>query len=94
MMGCIEQMRVKGIHFDQGGDTWPLEKLQELGGLFEFRDIWERLPFPKKRVQGWIKNRQQWPGIFHRFPTGKARSTTYIDLEAFLDSPFIRPVNS
>lgn len=84
-MRVWQLMRVHGIHFDQG-EPWTLQQLQELGGLFEFKDIWDRLPFPKGRVERWILNRAHWPGVFHPFPVGPNRSTTYIDLRLFMQS--------
>lgn len=84
MATLTQMMRVKGIHFDRKGEEpSTLDQLLELGGLFEFRDIWDRLPQPKKRVERWIMNKT-WPNVFLRLPTGPNRSTTYINLDAFL----------
>jgi hypothetical protein len=84
MATITQMMRVKGVHFDRKGEVpYTLDQLLELGGLFEFRDIWDRLPQPKKRVERWIMNKT-WPNVFLRLPTGPNRSTTYVNLEAFL----------
>lgn len=82
MAAIAAQMRVKGVHFDLNGEKWTLEQLTALGGLFEFRDVWDRLTQPKKRVERWIQT-VTWPGIFYRVPTSATRSTCYIDITKF-----------
>lgn len=80
----MEMLRVKGVHFDQEGKKSSLEDLLALDGLFEFKDIHDRLPQPKRRVERWILDGNSFVNVFYRLPISEQQNTTYIDLKEFL----------
>lgn len=80
----MEMLRVKGVHFDKGGKKSSLVELMELDGLFEFKDIHDRLPQPKRRIERWIVDGNSFVNVFYRLPISPEQNTTYIDLKEFM----------
>ena len=81
----MEMLRVKGVHFDKGKGKDSLEDLLALGGLFEFKDVWDRIPQPKRRVERWILQGDSFNEVFFRLQITPQQATTYIDLPAFIE---------
>jgi hypothetical protein len=81
----MEMLRVKGVHFDKGEEKDSLEDLLTLGGLFEFKDVWDRIPQPKRRVERWMLQGGSFIDVFFRMQISPEQATTYIDLPAFIE---------
>ena len=86
---CLELLKVRGRDFDERND----HTLQAAGGstgIFEFKDVKDRLPFAEKRLRHWMKN-ASFTGVFYLLNPGKAegsRRVAFIDLRRFAD--FVR----
>jgi len=79
----IAMCRVKGVHFDMGGSKSSYQELVEIGGLFEHKDIKDRLNQPDSRMRSWMED-GSWVNVFYHLDlSGKGYTTTYIHLDEF-----------
>ena len=82
-------LRVKGIHFDKKGEEpWPLERLVELGGYFQYKDVKLLFGQPESRLRKFIREAHFPEGtIYLMCPSKKdgARTITYLNLPLFLN---------
>lgn len=79
----IAMCRVKGVHFDVGGTKSTYQELVALGGLFEHKDIKDRLNQPDSRMRNWMED-CSWVNVFYHLDlSGKGYTTTYIHLDEF-----------
>lgn len=87
----LELLKVRGRDFDANGTITPFKQLAEAPGIFEFKDVKDRLPFAEKRLRHWMQN-ASFTGVFYFLnPGGKAegsRRVAFIDLRRFAD--FVR----
>ena len=87
----LELLKVRGRDFDVSGTITPFNQLAEEPGIFEFKDVKDRLPFAEKRLRHWMQN-ASFTGVFYFLnPGGKAegsRRVAFIDLRRFAD--FVR----
>lgn len=79
----LNSVRKKGTDFDQEvPDT--LDQLIRLGGIFQLKDIIDRLPFNAFTVKNWVyQESSRFRPCFHLVPVGTVRSMKLIDLTLF-----------
>lgn len=89
----METLLVKGKHFDRNGERWGLPQLLELEGLFQFKDIKDRLPIPERQVR-YLFDRASFVDVFFLFKVSDNYSRLLMDLNAFClqyNARFISP---
>lgn len=80
----LVSVRKKGTDYDTGKRPDSLDQLIRLGGLFQLKDIIERLPFNANTVKNWVyQENSRFRPCFHLIPVGSVRSLKLIDLTRF-----------
>ena len=84
----LANFRVKGIHFNKKGDEpWSLDRMVELGGYFQYKDVKSLLGQTESRLQKFIKTTTFPEGVIYRMldpVKGVAQGTLYLNLPAFV----------
>lgn len=84
----LTEFRVRGIHFDlKGEEPWPLEKLLELGGYFQYRDIKNRLGLPEGRLKRFLTETAFPDGVLYNMRLSDkegGRVNVYVNLPKFV----------
>jgi len=79
----LSEVRKKGTDFDKGGED-SLDRLIQIGGIYQLKDIIDRLPFNKCTIKNWVYQEEgRFRECFHLVPVGAVRSMKLIDLTAF-----------
>jgi len=80
----LNSVRKKGTDFDKGAKPDTLDQLIKLGGIFQLKDIIDRLPFNQYTVKNWVyQETSRFRPCFHLVPVGAVRSMKLIDLTLF-----------
>lgn len=83
-LSLLNSVRKKGTDFDRDGDVDSLDQLIKLGGIFQLKDIIDRLPFNQYTVKNWAyQESSRFRPCFHLVPVGSVRSMKLIDLALF-----------
>jgi len=81
----LERILVKGRDFDRDNRETPKKELFNMEGLFELKDVKERIPFDAKRLKYWYTHTNSaFYSCFVKLPVGAKRSLVYVDLRAVL----------
>ncbi len=81
----LERILVKGRDFDRDNRETPKKELFSMEGLFELKDVKERIPFDAKRLKYWYTHTNSaFYSCFVKLPVGAKRSLVYLDLRAVL----------
>lgn len=81
----LERILVKGRDFDRDNRETPKKELFSMEGLFELKDVKERIPFDAKRLKYWYTHTNSaFYSCFVKLPVGAKRSLVYVDLRAVL----------
>ncbi len=81
----LERILVKGRDFDKNGKDSTKKELFNMEGLFELKDVKERIPFDAKRIKYWYTHpNSTFYSCFVKLPVGEKRSLVYVDLKALL----------
>lgn len=84
----LTEIRVRGIHFDKKGEeAWPLERLLELGGYFQYRDVKHRLGQPESRLRRFLSESTFPQGVLWQMRLSEregSRTNLYLNLPEFV----------
>ncbi len=84
-VSLLERILVKGRDFDWEKKDTPKKELFKMEGLFELKDVKERIPFDAKRLKYWYTHTNSaFYSCFVKLPVGAKRSLVYVDLKALL----------
>jgi hypothetical protein len=73
-------LRVKGQHYDVGGES-TLAELLRMDGLFVLKDVMARLPLPKRRLMKMVNDKGKFSTCFCvMFKDRRNRGVQHIDL--------------
>jgi len=78
----MEILRKLGLHFDVGKSKSTLKELLELDGLFQLKDIQDRIPIPDRRLKTLIYDKGEYGSCFFSLYKGSNnRGSVHVDLK-------------
>ena len=81
--GVLGRLLKKGRDFDIHGDVDDVDKLLTIPGLYDLKEVAERLPFNRQTLKLWSSNQNaNFRECFLKLPVGEVKSRIYIDLQA------------
>ena len=81
--GVLGRLLKKGRDFDVQGIVDGVDKLLTIPGLYDLKEVAERLPFNKQTLKLWSSNQNaNFRECFLKLPVGEVKSRIYIDLQA------------
>ena len=81
--GVLGRLLKKWRDFDIQGNVDSVDKLVTIPGLYDLKEVAERLPFNKQTLKLWSSNQNtNFRECFLKLPVGGVKSRIYIDLQA------------